>query len=136
MRNYQLSDSDLSTQSRKELRKALTDAKIKENDFNREIANLHEPIYGNGKTTHTKRVTQIGNYMVIDSELNGDCLYAAVIQSNDTMFKWGKPFEEELPERAKELRERTYRHLQDRYNHPHIRLHNLVAWTIKTFEWQ
>ena len=113
----ELRDSDWSMQSRKELRNALTHGKIKENDFTREIANLDEPIYGNGKTTDTKCVAQIGNYMVIDSELNGDCLYAAVIQSNDTMFKWGKPFEEELPERAKELRERTYRHLQDRYIH-------------------
>ena len=113
----ELRDSDWSKQSRKELGEALTHGKIRENDFTREIANLDKPIYGNVKTTDTKCVAQIGNYMVIDSELNGDCLYAAVIQSNDTMFKWGKPFEEELPERAKELRERTYRHLQDRYIH-------------------
>ena len=113
----ELRDSDWSMQSRKEVRNALTHDKIKENDFTREIANLDEPIYGNGKTTDTKCVVQVGNYMVIDSELNGDCLYASVIQSNDTMFKWGKPFEEELPERAKELRERTYRYLQDRYIH-------------------
>ncbi len=74
-----------------------------------------------GKTTDTKCVAPIGNHMVIDSELNGDCLYAAVIQFNDTIIKWGKPFEEELPERAKELRERTYRHLQDRYeNRQHL----------------
>ena len=109
----ELRDSDWSMQSRKEVRNALTHDKIKENDFTREIDNLDEPIYGNGKTIDTKCVAQVGNYMVIDSELNGDCLYAAVIQSNDTMFKWGKPFEEELPERAKVLRERTYRHLQD-----------------------
>jgi hypothetical protein len=47
---------------------------------------------------YTKCVAKI----VIDSELNGDCLYGAVIQSNDTMSKWIKPFEEKIPERAKE----------------------------------
>jgi hypothetical protein len=78
----ELTDSDWSKQSRKELQEA--------HDCNREIANLDEPIYGSGKTTDTKCVAQIGNYMVIDSELNGDCLYAAVIQSNDTIIKWGK----------------------------------------------
>jgi len=86
----ELTDSDWSKQSRKELQEALTDGKITEDDCNREIANLDEPIYGSGKTTDTKCVAQIGNYMVIDSELNGDCLYAAVIQSNDTIIKWGK----------------------------------------------
>ena len=60
----ELKDSDWSTQSRKELRKALTNGKIKENYFTREIANLDEPICGNGKTTDTKCVAQIGNYMV------------------------------------------------------------------------
>ena len=58
----ELSDSDWSTQSRKELQEALTDGKITENDYNREIANLDEPIYGSGKTTDTKCVAQIGNY--------------------------------------------------------------------------
>ena len=82
----ELRDSDWSMQSRKEVRNALTHDKIKENDFTREIDNLDEPIYGNGKTIDTKCVAQVGNYMVIDSELNGDCLYAVVIQSNDTML--------------------------------------------------
>jgi hypothetical protein len=50
----ELRDSDWSMQSRKEIRNALTQGKIKENDFTREIANLDEPIYGNGKTTDTK----------------------------------------------------------------------------------
>jgi hypothetical protein len=115
----ELTDSDWSKQSRKELQEALTDGKITEDDYNREIANLYEPIYGSGKTTDTKCVAQIGNHMVIDSELNGDCLYAAVIQSNGTMTKWGKPFEEE---RARDLRERTYRHRHDRYkNRQHLK---------------
>jgi hypothetical protein len=68
----ELTDSDWSKQSRKELQQPLTDGKITEDDCNREIANLDEPIYGSGKTTDTKCVAQIGNYMVIDSELNGD----------------------------------------------------------------
>ena len=68
----QLRMAEMSTKKLKKLRKALTHGKIKENDFTREIANLDEPIYGNGKTTDTKCVAQIGNYMVIDSELNGD----------------------------------------------------------------
>jgi hypothetical protein len=123
----ELSDSDWSTQSRKEFRKALTDGEIKENHYNKVTANLDEPIYGSGKTTDTSCVAQIGNCMVIDSELNGDCLYAAVIQSNDTMFKLVNPFEEELSERAKELRERTYRLLQDRYNHrQHLKQETLL----------
>jgi hypothetical protein len=123
----ELNESDWSKQSKKELQDALTADKITDDDYNREIANLDEPIYGSGKTTNTKCVAQIGNYMVIDSELNGDCLYAAVIQSNDTMFKWGKPFEGELPERARELRERTYRHLQDRYkNRQHLKQGTLL----------
>jgi hypothetical protein len=123
----ELNESDWLKQSRKELQEALTDDKITVDDYNREIANLDEPIYGSGKTTDTQCVAQIGNYMVIDSGLNGDCLYAAVIQSNDTMFKWGKPFEGELPERARELRERTYRHLQDRYkNRQHLKQETLL----------
>jgi hypothetical protein len=65
--------------------------------------------------------------MVSDSGLNGDCLYAAVIQSNDTMFKWCQPFEGELPERAIQLRERTYRHLQDRCkNRQHLKQGTLL----------
>ena len=128
----ELNDSDWSKQSRKELQEALTDDEITEDDYNREITNLDEPIYGSGKTTDTKCVAQIGNYMVIDSELNGDCLYADVIQSNDTMFKLGKPFEEELQERAKELRERTYRHLQDRYeNRQHLKQGTLLQKLLK-----
>jgi hypothetical protein len=63
-------------------------------------------------------MAQIGNYMVIDSELDGDCLYGAVILSNDTMIM-GKPLEEELPERAQELRMRMVEHLQDLYENRH-----------------
>ena len=131
----ELNDSDWSKQSRKELQEALTDGKITEDDCNREIANLDEPIYGSGKTTDTKCVAQIGNYMVIDSELNGDCLYAAVIQFNDTIIKWGELFGEELPERAKELRERTYRHLQDRYeNRQHLKQGTLLRKLLNDVE--
>ena len=101
----------------------------KENDFTSEIGNLDKTIHGNGKTTNTKCVTQIGKYMVIDSELNGDCLYATVIQSNDTMFK-GNLFEEKLSDRAQELRERTYRHLQDRYKPRHFYLRSVMS-----FDW-
>ncbi len=101
----ELTDSDWSKQSRKELQEALTDGKITEDDCNREIANLDEPIYGSGKTADTKCVARIGNHMVIDSELNGDCLYAAVIQPNDTM--WANRFKEncqkELESSEKEL---------------------------------
>jgi hypothetical protein len=50
----ELTDSDWSKQSRKELQEALTDGKITEDDCNREIASLDEPIYGSGKTSNTK----------------------------------------------------------------------------------
>jgi hypothetical protein len=72
----ELNDSDWSKQSKKELREALIDDMITEDDFTNEVDNLDKPISGNGKITNTKCVTQIGNYMVIDSELDGDCLYA------------------------------------------------------------
>jgi hypothetical protein len=68
----ELNESNWLQQSRKELQEALTDDKITVDDYNREIANLDEPIYGSGKTTDTQCVAQIGNYMVIDSGLNGD----------------------------------------------------------------
>ena len=110
----ELNDSDWSKQSKKELCEALIDGMITEEDFTNEVDNLDKPISGNGKTTNTKCVAQIGNYMVIDSELDGDCLYGAVILSNDTMIM-GKPLEEELPERAQELRMRMVEHLQDLY---------------------
>ena len=114
----ELNDSDWSKQSKKELCEALIDGMITEEDFTNEVDNLDKPISGNGKTTNTKCVAQIGNYMVIDSELDGDCLYGAVILSNDTMIM-GKPLEEELPERAQELRMRMVEYLQDLYENRH-----------------
>jgi hypothetical protein len=114
----ELNDSDWSKQSKKELCEALINGMITEEDFTNEVDNLDKPISGNGKTTNTKCVAQIGNYMVIDSELDGDRLYGAVILSNDTMIM-GKPLEEELPERAQELRMRMVEHLQDLYENRH-----------------
>ena len=42
-------------------------------------------------------------YLIIQSELNENCLYVAVIQSNDIRMT-GEPLDEELPERAQGLR--------------------------------
>jgi hypothetical protein len=50
--------------------------------------------------------------MVIDPELDGDCLYGAVILSNGAMIM-GETLEEELLERAQELRMRMFAHLQE-----------------------
>ena len=110
----ELKDSDWSKRSKEELCEALKDGIITEDDYTNAVGNLEKPIFGNGKTTNTKCVAQIGPYMVIDSELDGDCLYGAVIQSNDTMLM-EKTLEEELPERAQELRMRMVTHLQELY---------------------
>ena len=68
----ELKDSDWSKQSKEELCEALKDGIVTEDDFTIEVDNLDKPIFGNGKSTGTKFVAQIGNYMVIDSELDGD----------------------------------------------------------------
>jgi hypothetical protein len=108
----ELKNSNWSRQSKEELMEALKDGTITEDDFTIEVNNLDKPIFGNGKSTGTKFVAQIGNYMVIDPELDGDCLYGAVILSNGAMIM-GETLEEELLERAQELRMRMFAHLQE-----------------------
>jgi len=53
--------------------------------------------------------------MIMDSELNENCLYGAVIQSNDILRQG---MDEELPEWTQELRLLTNAHLRDLRKNP------------------
>ena len=48
-------------------------------DFINRIKDLETPISRNGKSTYTRYVDKIGNQVIIDSELNENGLYVAVI---------------------------------------------------------